>query len=293
VKRLVALLLAVVPASCTNHRPQAAVAQAHYVLGDPYVADGVWQYPHEQYDATMTGLASVYGDSHPALTTNGEAFDQRALAAGHRTLQLPAIARLTDLETGRQVMMRINDRGPAAPGRLLEVTRRTAELLGFPPDQVARVRLEVLPADSHAAADALPGAPRLSIASAPRVAVAAVALAAPGGARAALWHEPILPSALPADPAPAFPATLTERLTQIAPRPGALWVELGSFTERRFARVERNRLAVLRPAVASIGRREATMFVVRTGPYGDVARADAALDRAILAGVTDARIVVE
>ena len=95
------------------------------------------------------------------LTTDGEAFDQTALAAAHQTLQLPAIVRLTNLENGLQVLVRINDRGPATPHRLIEVTRRTATLLRFPGDAAVRVRLEVLPAESHAAVDAVPGAPKL------------------------------------------------------------------------------------------------------------------------------------
>ena len=88
-------------------------------------------------------------------------FDQTALAAAHPTIQLPAIARLTNLENGRQVIVRVNDRGSGDPRRLVEITRRTALLLGVPPGGVARVRLQVLPGESHAAADALPGAPSL------------------------------------------------------------------------------------------------------------------------------------
>ena len=104
---------------------------------------------------------------HADLTADGEAFDQTALAAAHQTLQLPAIARLTNLENGRQVVVRINDRGPATPHRLIEVTRRTASLLRFADDNAVRVRLEVLAAESYAAVDAVPGTPKLEIATAP------------------------------------------------------------------------------------------------------------------------------
>jgi rare lipoprotein A len=262
------------------------------MLGAPYTIGGIWQYPREQYDATMTGLASVYGDAHPALTTDGEAFDQRALAAANRSLQLPAIARLTNLESGRQVEVRINDRGPADLGRLVEVTRHTAALLGFPPDGVARVRLDVLPAESHAASDGLPGAPRLAIASAPRLPVEAIPLAAPAGVRSVAWPDLVSPAALTAAPIPTPATKLAGTLSRTAPRPGALWVEIGSFTEKRFARLERRRLARLQPTIRSEGERGVGTFFLRTGPYATVAQADAALDRAIRAGVTDARIVV-
>ena len=148
-----ALLLVLLAASC--HRPPPA--NPHYVLGAPYQAGGVWYYPRESYEGQETGLATVYSSGHAELTTDGEAFDQTALAAAHQTLQLPAVVRLTNLENGLQVLVRINDRGPASPHRLIEVTRRTATLLRFPADAAVRVRLEVLPAESHAAVDAVPG----------------------------------------------------------------------------------------------------------------------------------------
>ena len=94
----------------------------HYVLGQPWQAGGVWFYPRENYQAVETGLAVIYPSDHPDLTADGEAFDQTALAAAHQTLQLPSIARLTDLETGRQVLVRINDRGPATPHRILRAS---------------------------------------------------------------------------------------------------------------------------------------------------------------------------
>ena len=123
----------------------------------------VWFYPRESFDLDETGLAAVAKGDTARLTTDGEVFDQTALAAGHPTIQLPAIARLTNLENGREVTVRLNDRGSGDPRRLVEVTRRTAQLLAMPPDGVARVRLQVLPNESHAAADALPGAPSLAI----------------------------------------------------------------------------------------------------------------------------------
>ena len=175
-----ALLLVLLAASC--HRPPPA--NPHYVLGAPYQAGGIWYYPRESYEGQETGLAMVYPSGHAELTADGEAFDQTALAAAHQTLQLPAVARLTNLENGLQVLVRINDRGPATPHRLIEVTRRTATLLRFPADAAVRVRLEVLPAESHAAVDAVPGAPKLELAAAPRGEVQQTDLPPPGGAAA-------------------------------------------------------------------------------------------------------------
>ncbi len=137
-----AILVALLTGSCQHAPP----ANPHYVLGAPYQAGDAWFYPRESYQKQETGLATVYPPGHAELTADGEAFDQTALAAAHQTLQLPAIGRLTNLENGRQVVVRINDRGPATPHRIMEITRRTAALLGMPNDSVMRVRLEILPA---------------------------------------------------------------------------------------------------------------------------------------------------
>jgi rare lipoprotein A len=293
VSRIIALLCALLPAACA-HNP-APPPSPHYVLGAPYQADGVWRYPHASYDAVETGLATVYHGAHPPLTTDGEAFDQTALAAAHPTLQLPAIARLTDLDTGRQVTVRINDRGPATPHRLIEVTTRTAQLLGFPPSGVARIRLHVLSAESHAAADALPGAPGLAIAAAPRTAVSEQPLAAPSGvgqdSASAEAPLPRLESAALLPPAP--PLRLPETVTQTTSNPGSLWVQVGTFVGHRYAAMQRARLAPLHPQIVTGQTDGQQEFRVRLGPFATISDADAALDRAIAAGVPDARIVVE
>ena len=84
-----------------------------YVLGKPYQVRSLWLYPRESYDFDETGLAAVSKDNAARLTANGEMFDQTALAAAHPSLQLPAIARLTNLENGLETTVRINDRGLA------------------------------------------------------------------------------------------------------------------------------------------------------------------------------------
>ncbi len=246
--RLAALLCALLPAACAHRGPPAPTP--HYVLGAPYQAGGVWRYPRERYDTVLTGLATVYADGHPALTADGEVFDQTALAAAHPTLQLPAIARLTDLETGRQVLLRINDRGPATPHRLIEVTRRTARLLGFPASGTARVRLEILPAESHAAVESLPGAPGLAITAAPRAAVQEIPLGPAGSLRPAPAWTPTPQAVVSAAPT-APPMRLPDSVTQTLPAPGLLWVQLSSFQGYRYAAIQRARLANLNPEIVA------------------------------------------
>ena len=290
-------------------------ASPHYVLGEPYQAGGMWWYPRTDLRLDERGLAEVYGAGHAPLTTDGEMFDQAAMAGENQTMPLPAIALVTDLETGRQVKLRINDRGPPTPRRMLAVTRRVALLLGFGPDGVARVRLEVLEGESQAAQHALSGAPTLAIATAPRGAVAATSLAPPPGARGSAGA----PTSVAQDPGTSDPGTsgpgalggtggatpstppgadaepamrLPETVNQVAPEPGALWIDLGGFPTYEFANMQRAAVAQLGATIVSETHGRGETFNVTIGPVPDVAQADRLLDAAVASGITDARIVV-
>jgi rare lipoprotein A len=91
------------------------------------------------------GIASWYGPGfHGNLTASGEQFDQAALSAAHPTLPLPTLARVTRLDTGASVLVRINDRGPFVGDRVIDLSRAAAEALDFINDGVAPVRIEAL-----------------------------------------------------------------------------------------------------------------------------------------------------
>jgi rare lipoprotein A len=268
-------------------------ANPHYVLGRPYQSGGTWWYPRESLDLDETGLAEVYPDDHPPLTTDGEVFGQGALAAAHATLQLPAIARLTDLETGRSVLVRINDRGTPTPSRLVQVTEHIAALLGMPADGVAQVRLTVLPGPSEAAEQHVAGVPRLPIAAAPVGAVSSASLAPPAGVRQETGYAPLAVAAQPVAPAAEMPDRVPEVVTQGPPQPGRLWVRLDTFQSYQYAAIEQARLVGLAPSIERIFDGRVESFRVMIGPLGSVAAADAAVDQAVRAGIVDARIVVE
>src|SRR5262245_27499003 len=88
-----------------------------YKIGDPYQIGGVWYYPKVDYTYDQTGIASWYGPGFDGkATANGEIYDQNALTAAHNTLPLPTVVRVTNLENGRAIELRINDRGPFAHG---------------------------------------------------------------------------------------------------------------------------------------------------------------------------------
>jgi rare lipoprotein A len=121
-----------------------------YKVGKPYQISGKWYYPAEDYQYVETGIASWYGPNfHGKSTANGEVFDQNLITAAHRTLPLPSAVRVTNLENGRTIMLRVNDRGPFARGRIIDVSRRAAQLLGFEKNGTAKVRVDVLPDESR------------------------------------------------------------------------------------------------------------------------------------------------
>mgnify|MGYP003668854462 CR=1 FL=1 len=136
-------------------------SQGDFKVGSPYKVGGKWYRPREDYNLVQTGTASWYGPGfHGKRTANGEIFDQYAMTAAHKTLQMPAIIRVTNLENGRKVVLRVNDRGPFARGRILDVSKGAAQKLGFVNKGTARVRVEVLKSESlHAAAAAKNGQP--------------------------------------------------------------------------------------------------------------------------------------
>jgi len=116
-----------------------------YKLGRPYEVSGIWYYPTFDAYYDETGVASWYGkDFHGRSTANGEVYDMNALTAAHKTLPLPSRVRVTNLENGRALILRVNDRGPFVAGRIIDVSRRGAQLLGFHKLGTAKVRVEYL-----------------------------------------------------------------------------------------------------------------------------------------------------
>jgi rare lipoprotein A len=287
---LAAALLAI--AGCAQPEPR-------YVVGDPYRLGGVWSYPQEDYALSETGLSEVLpAPMFGGQTANGEVLMAQGLTAAHRSLQMPAIIRVTNLENGRSMLLRVNDRGPEKPGRILGVSPRAAALLGMMPGRATQIALVVDAEKSRAAAEGLPGQapPPIAIAAAPRAAVAREELAPLPGTREAPRREvQPLPSAAPltelAPQGRGTMAPLTETVTQNAPRPGSLLVEAGQFSSRYGAEAVAARLPGAR--ISQQGRGRNANFRVALGPFAEVRAADFALERTLAAGLSGARIIVE
>lgn len=113
-----------------------------YKVGDPYQIDGQWHTPQEDPGYDRAGVASYYADDfHGRRTSNGEVFDMWALSAAHPTLPMPSLVYVTNLENGRTLLLRVNDRGPYAKDRAIDVSKAAARYLGFETRGTARVRV--------------------------------------------------------------------------------------------------------------------------------------------------------
>ncbi|MEQ8585958.1 MAG: septal ring lytic transglycosylase RlpA family protein [Thalassobaculaceae bacterium] len=302
----------------------ATPSRGNYKVGSAYQIKGVWYYPKEEWNYVETGIASWYGPGfHGKQTANGEVFDENDLTAAHRTLQMPSIVRVTNLDNGRSIVVRINDRGPFAHGRIIDMSRRGAQLLGFMRKGTAKVRVELLEEESRQErADALgeryapppdptlPAAPPPS--AAPSGSVQVAVLNAPSGARTVPSADTGSPVAIDA-PEPRTPvtsaanatppsratsadaATVRPLVSRTAPEPTQIFIQAGSFEDPDNAHRLTGRLgayfngAHVQPAEVS-GK---TFYRVRIGPISDVDNADSLLERVIVAGYPGSRIVVD
>lgn len=293
----------------------ATPSRGHYKVGSAYQIKGVWYYPKEEWDYVETGIASWYGPGfHGKQTANGEVFDENDLTAAHRTLQMPSVVRVTNLDNGRSIVVRINDRGPFAHGRIIDMSRRGAQLLGFIRQGTAKVRVELLEDESRqqrAAAlgeryaplpdPTLPTAPPPS--AAPSGSVQVAALNAPSGARTVPPTGTGSPAAVDApgvvtQPSPAASeeaAPVRPLVSRTEPESTQIFIQAGSFEDPDNAHRLTGRLgayfngAHVQPAEVS-GK---TFYRVRIGPISDVDNADNLLERVIVAGYPGSRIVVD
>lgn len=300
--------LALLLAACAHEPPRsgafgAVVPHGIYKVGTPYQIDGVWYYPAEDLNYDETGIASWYGeDFHGKYTANGEVFDLNALTAAHRTLPMPSIVQVTNLENGRSIELRVNDRGPYARGRIIDVSRRAAQLLGFESPGTAKVRVQIVAPESiQAKLLAERGAGQEVAASAPAMPltpVSATPLPTPPGIRVAADNPPPplprVPQPVP-QPAPTYvPPPLPQHVTTVAVRPTNIYIQAGAFGRADNAIKLQAKLAKIGTVSVTNARvNGAYLFRVRIGPLPSVDAADHLLDRIVNSGVPEARIVVD
>jgi rare lipoprotein A len=132
-------------ASVERAAPSGSAATAAYRIGKPYQVNGIWYVPREQPGYDEVGVASWYGDAfNMRPTASGEIFDMDAVSGAHTTLPLPCIVEVTNLDNGRKLRVRVNDRGPFVGGRIIDLSHEAARELGYDRKGLARVRVRFI-----------------------------------------------------------------------------------------------------------------------------------------------------
>jgi len=269
--------------------------QPHYKVGDPYQVKGETYYPREDYSYDETGIASWYGqDFHGGRTANGEVFNKDELTAAHKTLPLPTLARVTNLDNGKSIVVRINDRGPFSGSRLIDMSQRAAQLLGFEGQGTAKVRVQVLADESKAIADAM-----RHYGSSGSTVVAS-AEQAPSPVQSAALQPVESQTLAPVQTSPAVHQQLlqTTPVQEVVQLPvtgkNRIFVQAGSFTVLENATKLQQTLSKFGKVSVVDVRVNGTLFHrVRVGPLADVNNADQTLSRVHQAGIGAARIIVD
>lgn len=281
-----------------------ATPQPTYKIGKPYPIKGVYYYPAVNYRYREAGIASWYGKKfHGRRTANGEIYDMNQLTAAHRTLPLPSIVRVINLENGRALKVRVNDRGPFARGRIIDLSRRAAQLLGFRYKGTARVRVEILADESRVlasrmAAPEIQRAGLVKVSTPPPGRVRAQRLDPPGGVRIPAGRNGVTPKLKPPGPRtvtlrpPPAKQNRARKLQNVTVTD--LYIQAGAFI--RFSNADRARIRLGqhgRAAVIKIRVGRENFYRVRLGPIRSIGAADRMLARVFASGYPKARIVVE
>lgn len=238
-----------------------------YKVGKPYKVLGQYYVPKEDYSYSEVGIASWYGkDFHAKKTANGEDYDMNTLTAAHRTLPLPSIVKVTNLENGRSLVLRINDRGPFAKNRIIDISKRGAQLLGFQTQGTAKVRVEILEKESRELKAALTGLSDTT------------ALASASGSETEQDRRYLTGAEYAYNKGTAFAK--------------GVFVQAGSFTNEKSASDLSTRLRSLgspRVVPAQIGSNN--YYRVRFGPYASESEAQTMLNKVLDYGIYNAKII--
>ena len=232
-----------------------------YKIGKPYKIKGTWYYPKEDYHYSEVGIASWYGsDFHNKKTANGEKYDMNTLTAAHRTLPLPSVVKVTNLENGRSLVLRVNDRGPYAKNRIIDISKKGAALLGYQTQGTAKVKVEVLEKESK------------------------------------LLKQALLGKELPKNAytvAQAKPSAKKKKTNlHSTPENKQLYVQAGSFSRESLAYDLKNKLSKFgNTKIATAEVNEATFYRVRLGPYADENVANKALEKVRDYGIYEAKLI--
>lgn len=306
---------------------KTAPSSPRYKVGKPYQVAGVWYYPREDTSYDNTGIASWYGPQFDGKhTANGETFDMNAISAAHPTLPMPVLVRVTNLENGKSIIVRVNDRGPFVNGREIDLSKRAAELLGYANKGTAKVRVQFVgiapmePGEDRTMATATTEtddghfyapkpqteADQTHVASAPVGSVSSTTVAAlppppgsSGSSGGSITSSSITSSSMapiPDDGARAGVQAPDNTAVETVPVPAdtGIYVQAGAFRVKENAyKLSRSLNSIGHVSVTSTKIDGLEYYRVRVGPMRDVESADSALSSVIAKGLSGARIIVD
>ena len=271
-----------------------------YHVGNPYQVAGRWFNPREQPSYDKTGTASWYGEAfHRRRTSNGEWFDMNTLTAAHATLPLPSYALVTNLENNRQVVVRVNDRGPFVGTRVMDLSKRAADVLGYRLKGKAQVRVKLIgPAptkDSMGHMLAMNQAMKQG-ASMGQLMAMSNDVSAQAPATAVAMNEPVQLRVKKQPLAVAAAAPIEAQPVAFEPppvQPKAYIVRVGVFHDLDNANTAYQQMQAFGKAriVKAVGA-NGPLYRVEMGPLESKADADAAMTAAIGEGFEDAKLIV-
>lgn len=251
---------------------------ALYRVEEPYEIKGVWYTPAEQEEYTERGLASWYmpaGDS--ALTANGEIYDVNIPSARHKTLPLPSIVKITNLENDKSIIARVNDRGPMVNNRLIDVSQSAARELGMPVSGTVLVQVDLMPEESAVLKQQLVEAGRV------------YQQGIPAGQTA---QEKDLFTIQPVNETPLYDGT-DKMVKSVDTTPAVLngpKIQLGSFANHQNALNLQKKLSQYPVQVEQVQRNGRALSVVKVGPFTDKEQAKQILQQLKQQGYKDAYI---
>lgn len=313
------LLLPLLLAGCTEvmigshllkktSEKQNCVAEGAPKIGNPYIIDGERFVPiNSSWGFAEEGVASWYGeDFHGKATANGECYNMYNFTAAHRTLPLPTVVRVTNMENNKSVVVKVNDRGPFARGRIIDLSYAAAQSIGMVGKGTAPVRIEALSGAYHGS-EATSRRRVMALKSNDQIAQT-LPTQVPSAADEEVLPpletgEPMVAAPLLADEVPTEahnlpkpPAYENRVFADAAPLKNTLaYVQIGAFADANSAAAEQVKLsnAYKTAHINVVEVNGATLSRVRVGPFRSLADADAALAKVVEMGWNAAQIKVE
>ena len=256
-----------------------------YKVGNPYKINGKWYYPAIDYDYEEIGIASWYGPGfHGKKTANGEIFNQNKISAAHRTLPMPSIVKVTNLDNGLVLQrVRINDRGPFAGNRIIDLSKKAAEELGFVNSGTARVKVEILEDESrkHAIENSDKKVTKVESAKVQKIKKVNIKDSSVSSNLINNWEEIEVKKT-------------NKEVLSVNPifKNKPLAIQVGAFTDHRNAKTLTEKLSEFKAYIERIFVNNQYLYRVRIGPINDIGVAENIKDKLFKLGYTASHLII-